>query len=105
MTSLKGSDNIKKKELEPEQDRAVDIKTNRYVSNCIATFGEKFRQGTTLTILPLNGNKDVTGLTAKLRKLISRKENDLNPNLTNGFSHHYHWGQSTFIFRGVRSDF
>ena len=25
--------------------------------------------------------------------------------LTNGFSHHYQLGESTFIFRGVRSDF
>ena len=25
--------------------------------------------------------------------------------LTNGFSHHYHLSKSTFIFRGVRSDF
>ena len=29
----------------------------------------------------------------------------VNPYLMNGFSHHYHLGQSTFIFRGVRSDF
>ena len=28
-----------------------------------------------------------------------------NPYLTNGFSHHYHLVESTFIFRGVRSDF
>ena len=28
-----------------------------------------------------------------------------NPYWTNGFSHHYHLGESTFIFRGVRSDF
>ena len=28
-----------------------------------------------------------------------------NPYLTNGFSHHYHLGESTFIFRGVRGDF
>ena len=28
-----------------------------------------------------------------------------NPYLTNGFSHHYHLGESTFIFRGIRSDF
>ena len=28
-----------------------------------------------------------------------------NPYLTNGFSHHYQLGESTFIFRGVRSDF
>ena len=28
-----------------------------------------------------------------------------NPYLTNGFSHRYHLGESTFIFRGVRSDF
>ena len=29
----------------------------------------------------------------------------INPYLTNGFSHHYQLGESTFIFRGVRSDF
>ena len=27
------------------------------------------------------------------------------PYLTNGFSHYYHLSDSTFIFRGVRSDF
>ena len=25
--------------------------------------------------------------------------------MTNGFSHHYHLGESSFIFRGIRSDF
>ena len=29
----------------------------------------------------------------------------INPYLTNGFSHHYQLGESTFIFRGVKSDF
>ena len=29
----------------------------------------------------------------------------VNPYLTNGFSHRYQLGKSTFIFRGVRSDF
>ena len=29
----------------------------------------------------------------------------LNPYLTNGFSHHCQWDESTFIFRGVRRDF
>ena len=29
----------------------------------------------------------------------------INPYMTNGFSHHYHLEESTFIFRGVRSDF
>ena len=29
----------------------------------------------------------------------------LNPYLTNGFSHHYQWGQSTLILGGVRCDF
>ena len=29
----------------------------------------------------------------------------LNPYLTNGFSHHHHLGEPTFIFRGVKSDF
>ena len=29
----------------------------------------------------------------------------INPYLTNGFSHHYQFGESTFTFRGVRSDF
>ena len=28
----------------------------------------------------------------------------LNAYLTNGFSHHYQFDESTFIFRGVRSD-
>ena len=28
-----------------------------------------------------------------------------NPYLTNGFSHHYHLGESIFIFMGVKSDF
>ena len=28
-----------------------------------------------------------------------------NPYLTNGFSHYYHLGQSTFIIRDIRSDF
>ena len=28
-----------------------------------------------------------------------------NPYLTNGFSHNYQMDESTFIFRGVRSDF
>ena len=29
----------------------------------------------------------------------------INPFLTNGLSHLYHLGESTFIFRGVRNDF
>ena len=29
----------------------------------------------------------------------------INPYLTNGFSHHYHLGESTVNFRGVRSEF
>ena len=29
----------------------------------------------------------------------------INPYLTNGFSHHYHLGESTFVSRSVRSDF
>ena len=29
----------------------------------------------------------------------------INPYLMNGFSHHYQLGESTFIFRGVRSIF
>ena len=30
---------------------------------------------------------------------------NLNPYLTNGFSHYYQLGECTFIFRGIRSDF
>ena len=30
---------------------------------------------------------------------------EIKPYLTNGFSHRYHLDESTFIFRGVRSDF
>ena len=29
----------------------------------------------------------------------------VNPYLTNGFSHHYQLGESTFIFRGIWSEF
>ena len=29
----------------------------------------------------------------------------INPYLTNGFSHHYQLGESSFILTGVRSDF
>ena len=32
------------------------------------------------------------------------KFRSFNPYLTNGFSHRYHLGESTFNFRGVRSD-
>ena len=32
-------------------------------------------------------------------------QGQFNPYLTNGFSHRYQMGESTFIFRGVRSDF
>ena len=30
---------------------------------------------------------------------------DLNPLMINGFTHRYHLGESTFIFRGFRYDF
>ena len=30
---------------------------------------------------------------------------DINPFMTNGFTHHYHLGKSTFIFRGIRGIF
>ena len=39
----------------------------------------------------------------QLLKFLSHYE--LNPYLTNGFSHHYQLDEFTFIFRGVRSDF
>ena len=29
----------------------------------------------------------------------------VNPLLTNGFAHHYHFGEPTFILRGIRNDF
>ena len=29
----------------------------------------------------------------------------INPYLTNGFSNHYHLGESTFVFRSIRCDF
>ena len=32
-------------------------------------------------------------------------ERVLNPLMTNRFTHHYHLGETTIIFRGVRSDF
>ena len=31
--------------------------------------------------------------------------NDINPYLTNGFSHHYHLGESPSVFMGIRCDF
>ena len=31
--------------------------------------------------------------------------NNINQYLTNGFAHHYHLGEPTFIFRGVMADF
>ena len=37
--------------------------------------------------------------------LVDLDRNTLKPYLTNGFSHRYHLGESTFIFRGVRSFF
>ena len=30
---------------------------------------------------------------------------NINPLMTNGFTHRYHLGESTFIFRGIRGDF
>ena len=45
----------------------------------------------------------------KKKKKKKKKKNSakslLNPYLKNGFSHRYQLGESTFIFRGVRSDF
>ena len=38
-------------------------------------------------------------------KEINDKVKYLNPYLTNGLSHHYHLGESTFIYRGSISDF
>ena len=37
--------------------------------------------------------------------LIMFDATDINPYLPNGLSHHYHLGESTFVFRGFRSDF
>ena len=37
--------------------------------------------------------------------LVQFKHGKLYPYLTNGFSHHYQLEESTFIFRGVRSNF
>ena len=36
---------------------------------------------------------------------LSSVNNNINPYLTNEFSKYYHLGESTFIFRGIRSDF
>ena len=42
----------------------------------------------------------------KKKPIFSQNIHDqINPYLTNAFSHHYQLGESTFIFRGVRSDF
>ena len=42
---------------------------------------------------------------SQMHRLSLGSENKINPYLTNGFSHYYHLGESTFIFRGIRSDF
>ena len=36
---------------------------------------------------------------------ICNLDSRINPYLTNGFSHRYHLDESTFIFRGIGSDF
>ena len=38
-------------------------------------------------------------------KMPNQEFDNINPYLTNGFSHHYHLGESTFMFRGIRSNF
>ena len=53
--------------------------------------------GTTPTAVIANENKtDI---------LVFASSDAIKPYLMNGFSHHYHLGESTFIFRGIRSDF
>ena len=41
----------------------------------------------------------------ELTLLNAHRTDFVNPYLTNGFSHLYQLDESTFIFRGVRSDF
>ena len=53
-----------------------------------------------LEVVPNDVNK-VGEVAGPGRKLV----NTVNPLLTNGFFHHYHLGESTFIYRGIRSDF
>ena len=36
---------------------------------------------------------------------LTRALKGFNPYMTNGFSHYYHLGEFTFIYRGIRSDF
>ena len=36
---------------------------------------------------------------------VPHPECKFNPFLTNGFPHHYHLGESTFVRRGIRCDF
>ena len=42
-----------------------------------------------------------------LTRTLSHSKNPevvFNPHMTNGLSHHYYLGRTTFVFRGVRSD-
>ena len=53
---------------------------------------------------PAIKSADSTNGDKKVHFVENAEENgrSLNPYLTNGFSHHYQLGESTFIFRGVR---
>ena len=37
--------------------------------------------------------------------LISEPRHSINPFVTNGLSHFYHLDESTFVFRGIKSNF
>ena len=56
-----------------------------------------------------NGESSTAPIFERRLSIITRSQLQLkllfNPYLTNEFSHHYQLGESTFIFRGVRSDF
>ena len=67
-----------------------------------------FQMGTLLSLptfsIELNDGKVIDRMHIELAGITYRPVS-INPYLTNGFSHRHHLGESTFMFRGIRSDF
>ena len=55
--------------------------------------------------IPLNIDLSKIWILVYLTEFTLETACSFNPYLTNGFSHYYQLDESTFIFRGVRSDF
>ena len=62
--------------------------------------------GAPVVVVSAGSSQSVTSTVAMLNRPITTFSGEIfNPYLTNGFSHRYQLAESTFIFRGVRSDF